>query len=281
MDIFQAILLGAIQGLTEFIPVSSSAHLDLVPKVLGWKNPNTVFDTFIHIGTFLALLFFYRKKILKYTRSLLKIYKYSSKEDKENILIIRNVLISTIPAFLIGIFFNNLISVFYDSSEYDEISNFFIIASMFFLGIVFIVYPSFLKNKKVSISNLSIKKSFLIGFFQIFAFFRGVSRSGITILTGQFLGLKRVDAADFSFLMSIPIIFSTSIYSIYNLLKDYTDYNFSSEELFAYLLGMFSAFIFGAIAINFLLNFLKKYSLKVFGYYRIMFAVFMFILLVN
>ncbi|MCS7317078.1 MAG: undecaprenyl-diphosphate phosphatase [Candidatus Dojkabacteria bacterium] len=283
MGIIEYAVLGIIQGLTEFIPVSSSAHLDIIPKMLGWNNPSTVFDTFLHLGTLIALLIFYRGKIKKYFVSTFKsVFKKSkqTEEDRKNIKIILLILSASIPALVTGLVYNQFISDFYDSAENDHVTNILILSSMFLLGCIFIIYPKFLKKKKVDLYKFTILKSFLTGVFQIFAFFRGISRSGITIISAQFLGLKRVDAAEFSFLMSIPVISATSLYSVYKILSS-NEITQTQEELTYYVIGMVCALLSGIFAIKFLLSFLSKYSLALFGYYRIVFAIICFLILTS
>lgn len=280
MNIFESLVLGVVQGFTEFIPVSSSAHLEIFPKIFGWENPSTAYDTFLHIGTLLALLVFYRARIYKYTKSLFKIFDRSGLKniDKQNIRVIRNILISSIPAGIFGFVLQDLISDFYDSPSNDSLSNFFILVAMFLVGVAFLVIPKILRNKKFSIESLSARGSLFIGLAQIFAFFRGVSRSGITILAGQFAGLKRVDAAEFAFLMSIPIMFATSVYSVLKLFSGSPE--LIQRDLLASMVGLVSSFVAGSFAIKFLISYLKNNSLAIFGYYRIAFAILIFVLLV-
>jgi len=274
MNILEAMFLGILQGLTEFIPISSSAHLDIIPKLFGWKNPSTFFDTFLHIGTFLALLVYFRKKVYVYFVVLFKLIfnkKIIQKNDKHSLLILRNIILATIPAVIMGLLFEGYITNLFDSKELDKYSNLIISLAMIFMGIVLIVYTRFLGGKRIEMHNLGALRSFIIGIAQAVAFIRGISRSGVSIIASQFMGLRRIDAAEFSFLMSIPIMFLTSIYSIYELF--FLNNDSKNEYILPSIVGMFTSFIFGILAIKFLLSFLKNNSLAFFGVYRIVFGI--------
>jgi len=274
MNILEAMFLGILQGLTEFIPISSSAHLDVIPKIFGWHNPSTFFDTSLHIGTFLALLVYFRKKVYVYFAVLFKFIfnkKIIQKNDKHSLLILRNIILATIPAVIIGLLFEGYITNLFDSKELDKYSNLIISLAMISMGIVLIVYTRFLRGKRIEMHNLGALRSFIIGIAQAVAFIRGISRSGISIIASQFVGLRRIDAAEFSFLMSIPIMFLTSIYSICELF--FLNNDSKNEYILPSIVGMFTSFIFGILAIKFLLSFLKNNSLAFFGVYRIVFGI--------
>lgn len=280
MSILQSIVLGIVQGLTEFIPVSSSGHLDLLPKILGWTTPPTAYITFLHLGTLVALIFFFRKKLLKYAKALVKVLKRDAQrthEESENLQIILNIVIASIPAGVIGFLFEKFISDFYDSAANTSSATLLTISAMATVGIIFLFVHKFFRVKKYDLGKLKYSKAFIIGISQTFAFIRGTSRSGITLITGQALGLKRVAAAEFAFLMSIPIITVTSLYGTYQL------FHVPQEELDLILLpslvGFLCSFLFGVLAIRFLINFLKSNSLVTFGLYRILFALFALLIL--
>lgn len=272
MNFIESIILGLIQGLTEFIPVSSSGHLDLIPRLLGWENPTTAFILFLHIGTLLSLLIYFRKLIFRYISVLIKLVKRKNlkRKDERDLKVIKNVLLSIIPAVLIGFLLEGVISGFYDSNNNIEIVMLAVAVPMILIGILFLLETKIFKNNNLELKDLSSKKAFGIGLIQAVAFIRGVSRSGITLLGGQALGLKRVDAAEFSFLMSIPIITGTSLYSIYEFIK--LPQQQIQDEIGLAFVGMIVSFISGLFAVNFLLKFLKTNSLKVFGIYRIIFG---------
>lgn len=270
MDIFQVAILGFIQGATEFIPISSSGHLDIIPRVLGWDNPSTALILFLHIGTLLALLTHYRKLILRYFKAVIKklfSQKQLRRKEERDLKVFINTIIAVLPAIVIGVLFENLISNFYDRDSELRVIAPFIILPMIIIGIIFLFEERFFKNNKLKIEDLKINQVLIIGLSQAIAFIRGVSRSGITLIFGQLAGLKRVDAAEFSFLISIPILIGTSLFSLIEFLSLPREQ--LSDELLPALSGMIVAFITGLIAVKFLLSFLKNNSLKLFGIYRI------------
>lgn len=274
MDVFQSIVLGIIQGITEFIPISSSGHLDLIPRLLNWENPSTVFILFLHLGTLLALLYYYRKLIAKYLKVVFKFLRRNQKlkvKEKKDLDAMKNVLIAVMPALFIGIIFEKVISGFYDNTEDIKTIGLVILIPLILIGIIFLFEDRIFKKNKLQIDELRGYKALIVGLAQAMAFIRGVSRSGITLLAGQVVGLKRVSAAEFSFLMSIPVLTATSIYSIFKLLK--LQSNEIQNELGLALVGAFAAFVSGLIAVKFLLRFLQSNSLKIFGIYRIVFGV--------
>lgn len=283
MNFLEPILLGALQGLTEFIPVSSSGHLYVFPKIFSTSEflGSTSFILFLHLGTLLALLIYYRKLIFKYIGVAFRYLKdrNSQGEDKKNIIIIRNILLATIPAGVIGLIVDKFLTNLYDERITDKNVAFIVVAiPMIIMGLLFIFESSFIRNNKSNIEDLGIKKTLIVGLSQALAFIRGTSRSGVTLLTGQLAGLSRVSAAEFSFLISIPIITASSIYETIQFLKDSSD--FSSTLITSYILGAVTSFIVGLIAIDFLMKFLRKRSLAFFGYYRVYFGVFLIFLVI-
>lgn len=270
MDIFQVAILGFIQGATEFIPISSSGHLDIIPRALGWDNPSTALILFLHIGTLLALLTYYRRLILRYCKvAFKKIFsqKKLRRKEERDLKVVINTLLAVLPAIVIGILFENLISNFYDRDSELRVIGPFILIPMIVIGIIFLFEEKFFRNNKLKIEDLKLNQVLVIGLSQAIAFIRGVSRSGITLIFGQLAGLKRVDAAEFSFLISIPILIGTSIFSLVEFISLPREQ--LSEELLPALVGMVIAFITGLLAVKFLLSFLKNNSLKLFGVYRI------------
>jgi undecaprenyl-diphosphatase len=283
LDILQSIILGLIQGVTEFLPVSSSGHLYILPKIFNAEGylSSTSFILFLHFGTLLALLVYYRKLIIRYISSF---YKRFARKDKSKIVnkdisAIRNVIAATIPAGILGFIGEKFLSTLYDERIVSKDVALLVIAiPMIIMGFIFVFEKKILKAGEKEIDELSLKNSLIVGFAQCVAFIRGVSRSGITLLAGQFNGLSRVSAAEFSFLMSIPITAASSIFEVVKFLKDSSE--FSSNLLPVYLVGMISSFIFGMIAIDFLIKFLRTKSLSIFGYYRIYFGLFLIFLII-
>jgi len=272
MTLIESLVLGIVQGLTEFIPVSSSGHLELIPKFFNWGEPSTGFITFLHFGTLLALFIYYRKTLWGYLLSLFRYIKRQNNEDDAHSLkMIRNIIIATIPAGVLGFAISELIQNTYDSPENARLATILTASAMILVGVIFIFANRIFINKKFSFEKLTSKKALIVGLAQALAIFRGTSRSGITLLAGQAVGLNRVSAAEFGFLISIPITLVAATFGTIELIK--ADGTELVNNLPVYLVGLFTSFIFGYIAIKFMISFLKRRGLRDFGIYRIIFGV--------
>ncbi len=256
MSIIEALFLGLVQGLTEFIPVSSSGHLLLAHELFGTSENSLTFDVALHVGTLLALLIYFRKDVASL---LLNIAKKTADGRLARLLII-----ATIPAALAGLLFGDLIDEKLRSTTVVAVT----LASV---GVVMLLVDR--KVAKVSVSEVSTKQGVAVGLAQVAALIPGVSRSGATMTAGIFMGLDRKSAARFSFLMAIPIIAGSALGI---LLKDSSELAVNNE-LF---IGMITAFISGLIAIKFLLKVITRVGLKPFAYYRIGLAVIVLVFLV-
>ncbi len=271
MHPLESIFLGILQGLTEFIPVSSSGHLEIIPTVFGLTEPSTVFILFAHLGTLLALLVFFRKKVLRLIMAGFHfVFGKRDKDYKDDQRLLFNVIIAAIPAGLLGFLLRDVIESIYGDPNNIDMSVALTLGAMALLGVIFILSPRFLTKKKYDLSKLSSKNAIVIGATQALAFIRGTSRSGVTLITGQLMGLDRVSSAEFSFFISIPVITATSLYGIYELISLPSEQ--IAAELVPALLALVTAFVSGLLAIRFLLGYLKKHGLAVFGWYRIIFA---------
>lgn len=274
-QIIENILLGVIQGATEFIPVSSSGHLEVVPVIFGWEQPSTIIILFAHFGTLLALILYFRQDIWEYIKTLIFIIQHKGektpKQVRQNLQIIKLVLLATIPAGVIGYLAQDAITGFYDSAESSDMVIAITLSAMSALGAVFIMSDSWFNSKKKDLHELGWKAAVITGASQALAFVRGVSRSGISLLVGQSFNLSRVEAAKFSFLMSIPLITATSILGVIELFQlESTEF---AAQLPPAIVVMVSAFVSGYLAIRYLLNYLAKHGLSAFGWYRIIFAI--------
>lgn len=257
MDIGNAIILGLIQGLTEFIPVSSSGHLVLAAKLLGIEGSNFQFDVAIHGGTLIALIIYFYSDLVKYV----------TKWKREQKLLIA-VFISTLPAALVGYLFKGFV-------EQHTRSLWLVVVNLAFVG--WIMYVSHNWPGKRQIKDMNHSHAFSIGLAQIAALMPGVSRSGITILTGRSLGYSWRAATRYSFLIAIPITAGAFINVV-----------FSSEGLAALqaapavmITGLISAAIGGFLAIHLMLKLVSQHSLRPFGLYRMVLAVLISLLLVT
>ena len=193
MDIIQTIVLAIIQGLTEFLPISSSAHLILVSDLLDWSDQGIAFDVALHLGTLLAVLYYFRAEI----SDMLKAKHFTSMDNAINSQL-GIIVISTLPIILVGGLFNDFVT------ENLRTSMVIALASIFFGIILYLADTN--QQQRSQVVNLSLKLGLIIGLFQVLALIPGTSRSGITIAAGLFLGLSRVEASRFSFLLAIPVI---------------------------------------------------------------------------
>lgn len=254
MSIFQAILLGILQGLGEFLPISSSAHLIVFPWLLGFNEHTLTFDVALHLGTLLAVLVYFWKDYLNMIIG--GITKPSSQSGK----LFWFIILATIPGAIFGYFFEGIIEDIF-RKQYLLIA---IVLALFGIILYFVD-----KNAKTSIplEKINVFQALIIGLSQAFAIFPGISRSGITMTSGLILGLKKEAAAKFSFLLSAPIIFGAGIFQ---LIKNI---NQVSSQFITFSIGFLVSAVVGFLAIHFLLSLIKKIGFKIFAYYRFLLAV--------
>lgn len=250
MSIIEAIILGLVQGLTEFIPVSSSGHLLLVHDLLGTDGGTLAFDVALHVGTLIALLVYFRKDIVSLATEIFS--------DSEQGRLGRLLLLATVPAGLAGLLFAGFI-------EDTLRSNIIVAVSLAVVGVLMLIAERFAAKKEDEDAVVTTQQGLQIGFAQVLALIPGVSRSGITMTAGFFSGLSRRQAARFSFLLAIPII-AGSACGI--LLKG----GLSNVENSVIFVGIFAAFLSGLLAIKFMLHIISRVGLKPFAYYRIALA---------
>jgi len=249
MTLIQALILGIIQGITEFFPISSSAHLVILPKFFKWVEQPLVFDTTLHLGTALALLVVFRKDIWNILVSLFRDFSsnsFSLKKYSDISKLGYKILVGSIPAGLIGYFFR-------DFFEKDVRSLLFIAMFLLFGSILMVIAEQAQKKRLLSKDELSNNRSFVVGIFQAIALFPGVSRSGATISGGMMLGLNREHATKFSFLLSIPIVIGAGLFEINN-----SFFSFSNLDFQPLLIGFLASFGTAIFAIRLLLKFVKS-----------------------
>ena len=238
----EVIILSAVQGITEFLPISSSAHLILVVEYFNFSVGNLTLDVSLHLGSLLAIITYFRKDIFYITKN-------------KNMLL--KILISSIPTMIVG-----FILVKY--SLVDFLRSYKLIGWTTLIFAI-VLYVSDLRQVKKTIKNdYNYKTAIYIGFFQVLSLIPGVSRSGITITGARVFNFSRIDSAKMSFLMSIPILGIVSIYNLKNILIE-NDLTFSILNLYSIIFS----FAFSYLTIKFFLNFLKKFSLVYFVIYRI------------
>lgn len=254
MTFIETIILGAVQGLTEFIPVSSSGHLVLLQNLMAGASDHSFLE-FINIGTTLALIVFFRRKIVEIIRDVVV---------NKNIVLLRNILITSIPAGIVGYIASDFIATHPLFGSVVTVA-----ITLFVVGVLMIVLERLPKASQVKhFEDLSPLRAFFIGLAQMVALIPGVSRSGSTIVAGRLLGMSAADAAEYSFLASLPIMLAVTA----KLFVKQSDQHYFVEHLPMLIVGNIFAFIAGMLAIGFLLNYLAKHDLKVFGYYRVVLA---------
>jgi undecaprenyl-diphosphatase len=277
LSLLEAILLGIIQGLTEFLPISSTGHLTVAGKLMNLVSADhpeqwTAFIALIQLGTLLAVLIYFWKDIISIIKdffqdNLIKRVKYS--EQRINSKLGWLIIIGTIPVVIIGLAFK-------DAIEGALTKNLYVIAaSLIILALILALAEKVAKFKK-DLENITILDSIIIGFAQALALIPGSSRSGTTITAGLFVGLKRESAARFSFLLSIPAVFASGVLQLYEAME-FVDQTMAVNIVVATIVSGVS----GYLAIDFLLKYLKKNSTFIFIYYRIALGIFILILLLN
>jgi undecaprenyl-diphosphatase len=257
MSILHAIILGIVQGLTEFLPVSSSGHLNVFPWLLGWEQMPESFDVALHIGTLLAILiFFFKDWIALIVGGYKKVVK---KEDSTEGKIFWYLVAATIPAGILSLVLDKVSEKIVGDNLNVQMA--WIAGALIVMGIILYIVDKKAKSE-TKYENISLKQSVLVGLSQaIAAAFPGTSRSGITMTVARMLKIDRESAAKFSFLLAAPITAAA-------VLVDLKYFTFN----LAFILGVLASFIVGMFVIKFLLNYLKKGSFKVFAIYRILFG---------
>ena len=249
MDYFEAFLLGIVQGLTEFLPISSSGHIEISKVILGSsfdKNEGLLFTIILHFATALSTMFIFRKDIINIFKGLL------TKKWNESKKFSLSILISMIPAVFIGLLYEDFINSLFNG-------NLILVAAMLYITGLLLFLSDFLKLKK---KEITYKNSFIIGLAQAIAILPGISRSGASIATSVIMGIDREKAARFSFIMVIPLIFG----SMFKSMIDY-DFNFESFNILSLLIGFISAFITGLFACKWMIRLVKSSKLYYFSIY--------------
>lgn len=256
----QAIILGIIQGFTEFLPISSSGHLIIVPALFQWVDHGLAFDAFLHLGTLLAVMVYFRKEVGNVCLGICTTDPARSTWRRLGFFMI----IATIPAALAGILFRPFIEETLRSTNVVAVS-------LIVWAIVMLVaeeYSRRVSKPKANLENVTILQSVVVGFWQIIALIPGTSRSGITMTGGLLAGMDRDTAVRFSFLLSIPIIAGAGFFSLIELFQTSS---FGFDWQFA-LVGLVSSVISGYIAIALMLRLVRMWGFKPFAVYRIILA---------
>jgi len=248
IDLLEISLLSIVQGVSEFLPVSSAAHLVLVSSIYEFKNQSLLIDISLHLGSLLAILFYFKEDIFNFNKNKNLFYK---------------IIIGTLPLIIIGYLLYTTNIIYY-------MRNIKVIAwATLFFGILLYIADKNKLLKKIE-SDLNMKSVLIIGFFQVLSLIPGVSRAGITITAGRILGFDRTDSTKISFYLSIPALVGASALGIKDLFKENIDFNF------LVLIGIFLSFIFSLITIKIFVKFIKNFSLNTFVVYRLFLAIVLF-----
>lgn len=266
MNLLEAIVLGIVQGLTEFLPISSTAHLRIVPALFGWEDPGAAFTAITQIGTLAAVFVYFRNDIAAlgraFMRSLLRLRPFENDQSR----MAWWILLGTIPIGVFGLLFKDII-------ETDFRSLHVVAASLIALALILAAAERYGKRHR-EITSMRLRDTQIIGLAQALALIPGASRSGTTITAGLFLHLKREDAARFSFLLSIPAITLSGLYQLYQL-RD----QLAGDLGIALIVAVVVSGIVGYLSIAFLLQYLRTHSTMLFILYRIGLGSLIFILL--
>ena len=244
-------ILSLIQGITEFLPISSSSHLILISEYLNFDEQSLSIDVSLHIGSFIAVLFYFNKDIINFFH---------------NRIIFLRIFISSVPVMIVGF-------LLVETGMIEKIRNIKIIAfTTIIFGVLLFISDKFKLEKNIK-KNFTYRSALFIGLFQILSLIPGVSRSGIAITAARLLKFKRIEAGKISFLISIPILGAVSIFGVKNLI-------FSESLNFTYLnlLSIIISFTFSLITIKYFLNYINKFNLNIFVYYRIFLGLLLLIL---
>lgn len=273
IEYLKVIILGIVEGITEWLPISSTGHLILVDEFmkLNMSDPfKEMFDVLVQLGAILAVIVIYFKKLLPV--DLVKKEDNSRKPawNKDKLILWCKILVACLPAAIIGIPFNDKIDeLFYNAP---------IVAVMLIVyGIAFIIVEKLHKGKEFKINDIgsiTFKTAALIGIFQVLALIPGTSRSGATIVGAMIIGVGRTAAAEFTFYLAIPVMFGASLLKLIKF-----GFAFTAAEAAALILGMVVAFVVSIIAIRFLMGYIKKHDFTVFGWYRIILGILVLVMM--
>ena len=273
IEYLKVIILGIVEGITEWLPISSTGHLILVDEFMKLNMSDAfkeMFDVLVQLGAILAVIVIYFKKLLPV--DLVKKEDNSRKPawNKDKLILWCKILVACLPAAIIGIPFNDKIDeLFYNAP---------IVAFMLIVyGIAFIIVEKLHKGKAFKINDIgsiTFKTAALIGIFQVLALIPGTSRSGATIVGAMIIGVGRTAAAEFTFYLAIPVMFGASLLKLIKF-----GFAFTAAEAAALILGMVVAFVVSIIAIRFLMGYIKKHDFTVFGWYRIVLGILVLVMM--
>lgn len=263
-EIIKAVLFGIVEGITEWLPISSTGHMILLDEFVNLKVSEEfykLFEVVIQLGAILAVIIMYFKTIFPWG------FKKNKEDTKNTLNLWGKILIACLPAAIIGILFDDLL----DKYLYNSIV---VSLALIIYGIFFII----IENKKIgtrktkSIKDITYKQALCIGIFQLLSLIPGTSRSGSTIIGSLLIGLERSVAAEFTFFLAIPVMIGASLLKLLKYILS-VGFIFQAGELLILSIGCLVAFIVSILIIKFLINYIRKHDFKVFGYYRIILGI--------
>ncbi len=258
-------MLGIVQGLTEFLPISSTGHVRVIPELVGWGDPGAAFSAVIQIGTMAAVLIYFWRDILRITAAWFRGLFDKEVRRSPDSMMGWFIALGTVPVVVIGLLFSNQI-------ETTLRSLYVVTAALLIGGVVFLVVERFAKRTR-TIESITWRDGLVVGLFQALALIPGTSRSGSTIVGGLILGLDRETAASFSFLLSVPAVVLSGLYQLKDIGGD------GGAPIGPTIVATVFAFISGYAAIAFLLRYLARHSLALFAWYRFAFGGLLLVLL--
>lgn len=274
MTLFQAVILGIVQGLTEFIPISSSAHLVIIPWLFQWSDPGLTFDIALHLGTLVSLLWFFRADWVRLVRAgVASIVERKIGHDSDRRLAWL-LVIGTIPGGIVGwLAEEKIVELFHQPSRPHELGAMVAMAVIIaLLGAALFIVERKARHIR-GLEQVSLKDAVIIGLSQALAIFPGVSRSGATITAGLAMGLRRETAARFSFLLATPIMLAAGLNSFLDVRRELATGVMVQSDLLILAVGFIAAAVSGYLCVKMLLRFLQKHSTDLFVYYRWLLAI--------
>lgn len=276
-DPLRALVLGVVQGLTEFIPVSSSGHLVLVPWLLGWPGSGLAFNVALQLGTLLAVLIYFWRDLLAIALGSVRAVFSRRPEDEQHLRLAVALVVGSMPAAAVGLVLADPIERLFHTGDRSTASLLAIAAGLFVMGLA-LLWAERAGCKSRMATSLGMGQVFLIGLAQSLALMPGVSRSGSTITAGLLLGLQRAEAARFSFLLAVPITIGAGLLEGWRLVASG---GLPRSEWFAFGIGVSSAAVVGYLSIWFLLFFLQTHSNRPFAAYRVGLALLIVVLVAS
>jgi len=259
----KSFLLGIIQGLTEFLPISSTAHLKVVPYLFGWSDPGVSFSASLQLGSAFAVIYYFRDDISIIVHSLFSIFMHRMPFKDDNTRLVTYIFVANIPIFVFGL----LIKLYWQNFSDSNIRGLFSIAIISIVMALLLGFAEIYGKRKKIFADINLRDVILLGMSQSLALFPGVSRSGITLTSALFSGIERKTAARFSFLVGIPAISISGFVELFTIFR-----TASLIDIVPTIIGIISSFLSSIFAIDVFLRFVAKNNTFVFVYYRLIFG---------